>query len=189
MKKLDEDVFHVFAHITRLGQGGGVRDGEGHAQDAGQRLGKKRLAASRGADQQDVALFKLHIVGILEGFGVEDALVVVVHGHGQNLLGLVLPDDVFVEAGLDLLRGEQAFFFADLFEGFAGHKLVAGGDALIADVDAVRPGDEMGDLRLPFAAEGAARFGGGYGVGHRSSYSDRSASRSRREVSTLSTRP
>ena len=189
LKQLDQNVFHVFAHIPGLGQRGGVRDGERHAQDAGQRLGEERLAAPGGADKQDVALFELHTVVALEGVGVKDALVVVVHRHGEDLFGLVLPDDVFVEAGLDFLRGEQAFVFADLLDGVLGHHFVAGGDALVADVHAVRPGDELVRLRFGFAAERAAGFVRGSGIGHLSSYSDFSARRSRREARTLSTRP
>ena len=72
----------------------------------------------------------------------------VVHRHGEDLLGLVLPDDVFVEAGLDFLRGEQAFIFTDLLNGVLGQHFVAGGDALVADMHAVRPGDELVRLRF-----------------------------------------
>ena len=47
LQQAQQDVLHVVAHIAGLGEGGGVGDGEGHLQDAGQRLGKEGLAASR----------------------------------------------------------------------------------------------------------------------------------------------
>mgnify|MGYP000588664035 CR=1 FL=1 len=72
-----QDVLHVVAHIARLGQSGGVGNGEGHLQDSGQGLGKQGLAAAGGAHEQDVALLELHILRASK----IDALVVVVHRH------------------------------------------------------------------------------------------------------------
>ena len=48
--ELEQDVLHVLAHVARLGERGGVRDGEGHLQRARQRLRQQRLARARGAD-------------------------------------------------------------------------------------------------------------------------------------------
>ena len=66
-----------------------------------QRLRQQRLAAAGGAEQQDVRLAELDVLGA--DLGV-DALVVVVDGDGEDLLGALLPDDVVVEDGLDLGR-------------------------------------------------------------------------------------
>src|SRR5690606_31170513 len=152
LDELEQNVLHVFAHVARLGQRGGVRNGEGHVEDAGQGLGQQRLAAARGAQQQDVALLQLHVVG---PHARVDPLVVVVHRHRQRLLGRFLADYVLVEDLLDFLRPG---YVAELDVDFVVHlfldDLVAQLDALVANVDA-RPGDELLDLLLPLAAEGA----------------------------------
>ena len=75
----------------------------GHVEDLGQGAGQQRLAAAGRADQQDVALVDLDVaVGVL---AVDQPLVVVVDGDGEDLLGAVLADDVLVELLLDLARG------------------------------------------------------------------------------------
>ena len=51
------------------------------------------------ADQQDVRLVDLDVRA---DRAVHQPLVVVVDGHGQDLLGVVLADDVLVELGDDL---------------------------------------------------------------------------------------
>ena len=69
-----------------------VRRAEGHdlRRLCGQRLGEEGLAGAGGADEQDIALGQLDI--ILAGLVlVAQALVVVVHGHGQGTLGLSWP--------------------------------------------------------------------------------------------------
>ena len=68
-------------------------------------LQKPRFAAAGGADQQDVALVQaggslvaLALAVALPG----QALVVVVDGHRQHLLGLFLSHHLLIEVGLDL---------------------------------------------------------------------------------------
>ena len=63
----------------------------------------KRFAGAGRADQHDVRLGQLDAVA---GFLAvhEDALVVVVDGDCQLLLGLLLADDVLVEEGFHFLR-------------------------------------------------------------------------------------
>ena len=95
-----QDVLDILADVAGLGQRGGVGDAEGHVQDARQRLRQQRLAAAGRADQQDVALAQLDVVDLHPG---GDALVVVVDGDGEHLLGAILPDDVLVELLEDLL--------------------------------------------------------------------------------------
>jgi hypothetical protein len=62
------------------------------------------LPSSRRTDEHDVGLAKFDPVARRLLAVHEDALVVVVDSNRQLLLGLLLPDDVLVEEGLDLLR-------------------------------------------------------------------------------------
>jgi hypothetical protein len=54
LQQLHDDVLDVLADVARLGQRGGVGDGEGHVEDLRERLREQRLARARGAEQQDV---------------------------------------------------------------------------------------------------------------------------------------
>ena len=101
LQQLEDDVLDVFAHITRFGQRGGVGHGEGHIQDARQGLGQQRLAAAGGADQHDVGFGQLDIAILA---GRVDALVVVVDGDGEHLLGVALADDIIVQDLENFLR-------------------------------------------------------------------------------------
>ena len=49
LQQAQQDILHVVADIAGLGEGRRVGDGERHLQDAGERLGKEGLAASRWA--------------------------------------------------------------------------------------------------------------------------------------------
>ena len=106
-----DDVLDVLAHVARLGEAGGIRDGEGDVEEARERLGEQRLAAAGGADQQDVALLSStsSVPGAFTpgpgpggGLLLVDALVVVVDRDREDLLRVVLADDVVVEERLDL---------------------------------------------------------------------------------------
>ncbi len=86
-----------------------------------------------------------------------DALVVVVDGDREGLLGGLLPDDVLLEEGEDLFRLRQVELARGLFAGLGEalfDDLVAELDALVADVDA-GTGDQLLDLLLALAAERA----------------------------------
>ena len=74
LDQLEQNVFHVLTHITGLGKGGGIRNGEGYAQHLGQRLGQQGLAHAGGTQQQHVGLLQLHVAAL----AAEDALIVVV---------------------------------------------------------------------------------------------------------------
>jgi hypothetical protein len=54
LQQLEDDVLHILADIARLGQRRGIGHGEGHVEDARQRLRQQRLAGAGRADQQDV---------------------------------------------------------------------------------------------------------------------------------------
>ena len=153
LDQLEEDVLDVLAHVARLGERGGVGDGERHVEHAGQGLGQQRLAAAGGADQQDVGLGQLDVV-VVRGAELHP-LVVVVDGDREDLLRVVLTDDVVVQELEDLTRLGQ---LVEAQLGGLGEllldDLVAEVDALVADVDP-GTGDQLLDLLLRLAAEGA----------------------------------
>ena len=94
----EQDVLHVLPHVSRLGQGRGVRNGEGHVQKLCQGPGQAGLAGAGGTDQKDVALFD---ADVLSG-RLKDSLIVVVNGNGQCPLGLFLADHILVQECSDL---------------------------------------------------------------------------------------
>ena len=104
LQQLQDDVLDILADIAGLGQRRGVRHGEGHVEDARQRLRQQRLAGAGRADQQDVRLRQLDVVVL--GLVVEP-LVVVVDRDRQHLLGVVLADHVVVENLADFLRASE----------------------------------------------------------------------------------
>ena len=61
LEQPDQDVLDVLAHVARLGQRGGVGDGEGDIQDAGEGLCEECLADAGGAEEQDVGLVELDV--------------------------------------------------------------------------------------------------------------------------------
>ena len=97
--------------------------------------------------QFDVRLVGLHHV---------HALVVVVHGHGEASLGLLLTNHVVVQDVVDLPRARKRLRLDRRGgrDGLLVDDLVTEVDAFIADVHA-RPGDELLDLPLGLAAEAA----------------------------------
>ena len=111
LEEVEEDVLDVLADVAGLGERGGVRDGEGDVEEPGERAREERLAGAGGADEEDVGLLELDVLELGLGRGglgagaAEDALVVAVDGDGEDALGALLPDDVLVEDGLDLLGG------------------------------------------------------------------------------------
>src|SRR5262249_8365284 len=84
-----------------------------------------------------------------------DPLVVVVDGHGEDLLGPVLSDHVLVEHGLDLGGlGEAADLLTLLLLPLLRDDVVAELDALVADVHGGAR-HELADVVLGLAAERA----------------------------------
>src|SRR2546425_1183306 len=138
-----QDVLDILADVAGFGEGGGVRNGERHVEDARQRLGQQRLADAGRADQEDVALVELDLV-IAARVGV-DAFVVIVDVDGEGLLGAVLPDHILVQHILDFGgRGDLRDGFGDFALFVLRQNLIAERDALVANVDR-RPGDEFPD--------------------------------------------
>ena len=62
----EKDIFHVLSYISRLGKGGGVRDGKGHAQGFGKRLREVRLADAGRTEQQDIGFLNFHILQLIQ---------------------------------------------------------------------------------------------------------------------------
>ena len=154
LQQFQDDVLDVLADVARLRERGGIGHREGHVEDARQRLGEQRLAAARRAHQQDVGLGELDVVVL---GGVVEPLVVIVHGHRQHALGVVLADHVGVEHGADLGRARHAVPRLDQ------RVLVLLADDVHAQLDAFiadeygRARDQLADLMLALAAKGAVQ--------------------------------
>ena len=151
-----EDVLDVLADVSGLGERRGVGDREGHVEHPRERLREQRLAHAGRPEQEDVRLVQLDVVLPARGARV-DALVVVVHGHGERLLGVFLADHVLVEDVLDLLRRRDLRDrFRDLALLVLRQDFIAQRDALVADVDR-GPGNELPYRVLGLSAERAAQ--------------------------------
>ncbi len=154
LQQLENDVFDILAHITGFGQRCGVRHRERHVENARQRLGQQRLAATGRTDQKDIGLGKLNILVL--GRMVQ-ALVVVVHGHRKHALGAPLADNVIVEHFADIGRARHAICGLD----HRGFRFLA--DDVHAQLNAFitdeygGSGDQLADFVLGFPAERAVQ--------------------------------
>ena len=104
LQQAHKHILHVVAHISRLGQRGGVGYAEGHIQQLRNGARQQRLAGAGLTHHYDVALLYLHLVLVTVQRIVAQALVVVVHCHRQHLLGCILAYDILVQEGLYLRR-------------------------------------------------------------------------------------
>ena len=156
LQKAQQYILYVVTHIAGLGQCGGIGNGKGDLQHPRQRLGKQRLAGAGRTDHQDIAFLQLHILVAAE----INALVVVVHRHGQRHLGCLLPDNILVQHVVYLL-GRRQLVHAVYTVGGRGVAVVqdihAQLDALVANSDTGTLNHAM-DLTLRLAAERAAQF-------------------------------
>src|SRR6185312_15051611 len=128
--------------------------GERHVEYLRQRLSEIRLAGSGRANQQDVRLLQLDVVGGAAGV---DALVVVVHGDGERLLRALLTDHVLIEDVIDLFGFRnipKPQILVDVLIELFLDDLVAELDTLVANVD-TGTGDQLAHLLLRFSAEAA----------------------------------
>ena len=107
LQQARQDAFHVLAHIAGFRQHRGIDNGERHVKHLGYGACKQGLARTGGAYHDDVALLYLHIIVSLAQCLLAQTLVVVVDGHGQGYLGLILTDDILIQPGLDLCRTHQ----------------------------------------------------------------------------------
>ena len=140
LKKLKKNILHILAYISGFGERCRIGNGKRHFEDLGERARQKRLTAPRRAHKENITLLDFHIVvGLI---GEEDSLVVVMHGYREDLLGLILSDDVFIEAAFNLLGRKKDILV--LFERIMRHgpvislhKVIAGFDAVITDGDII----------------------------------------------------
>ena len=154
LNQAQQDIFNILAHIAGFGQRRGVGNGKGHVQDARQRLGQIGLAAAGGANHEDVGFLQFHIPGLLGGV---DAFIVVIYGHAQRALGLVLPDHILIQHGLHFGGQRQGGRIGrgGAHGGYVvGNDIIAQLDALIADVY-IGAGYQTAYLILRFVAEAA----------------------------------
>ena len=93
LKQAHDDVLYILAHVARLGEAGGVGDGEGDVQNPREGLGEEGLTRAGGPDEQDIALRQLDLV---LGPGCVDSLVVVVDRDRDDLLRVLLAHHVLV---------------------------------------------------------------------------------------------
>ena len=172
LQQAQNDVLHVFAHVTGFGQRRRVGDGKRHVENLRQRARQQRFAGTRRPDHQNVALLdldsgvRIHRRGfgggvvLLRGRFRLDALVMIVHRDGQSFLRVLLADAIQVELAFDFRRlgnGElRRLCFLACSCKFLVEDVFAKDDAVVADVNA-RPGDELSDFRVRFAAETAQR--------------------------------
>ena len=117
--ELEQDILHVLAHVTGLGERGGVGDGKRHLEDARERLGQQGLTGTSGAEQQNIRLGELHLVHVIvklgaharclvkgghRGAALDHATVVVVHGHRHGAFGVLLAHNIGRKLVIDLVR-------------------------------------------------------------------------------------
>ena len=109
-----QNILHIVTHVTGLGEGGCVDQGEGHIQLLRQGCRQVGFTAAGRAEHQNIGLAQLHLLprrrreragGQHRVVQVVNTLVVVVHRHRQGALRGVLTDDVIVEVAIDLARG------------------------------------------------------------------------------------
>ena len=117
--ELEQDVLHILADVTGLGERGGVGDGKRHLEDARERLGQQRLTGTGGAEQQNIRLGELHLVHVIvklgaharslvkgghRGTALDHATVVVVHGNRHGALSIFLAHNIGRKLVIDLVR-------------------------------------------------------------------------------------
>src|SRR5437660_4413106 len=126
LEQAQNDVFDIFADITRFGESGGVSDGEWDIEDSSEAASEQCFAGTGIADEQDVALFDFDFVVargrpfLLPASGrfSDDPLVMIVDGNGKGLFGMILTDTMHVQMTLDIGRLGNVLDWSRL--GFAG---------------------------------------------------------------------
>ena len=103
-------VFYVGAHVSAGSELGAVLNVAGHVQELCDGLHQQGLPTAGGAQENDVGLVQLDFtVGVID---VTDPFVMIVDGHGEGFLCLVLAYYVFVQMLLDLVGAHSVSFHA-----------------------------------------------------------------------------
>ena len=107
LDKAEDDVFDVFADISRFREGGRIGDRKGHIEDARKGAGEEGFPRACGAEEHDVGFAVLDFP-----FGADraDPLIVVVDGDRDGLFRSILADHIFVEPFFDLFWLEDLDF-------------------------------------------------------------------------------
>ena len=117
------------------------------------RAGQERLAGAGRPEQQDVRLIDFDV----GAFGAQrQPLVVAVNGHGQNLLGVILADDVIVQMGDDFARrgnSREELLAAAAAAAFLVEDRLAKLDAFAANVNIAGPFDQRPDVAIALSAK------------------------------------
>src|ERR1700682_505003 len=153
LDQAQQDVFDIFTDVPRLCEGGGIGDTEWHIEYPGKRLRQQRLAATGGADQQNVAFTQLNIIDLHTH---ANTLVVVVDRYSQRLLGALLSDHVLAKLLEDLAgSGYFARLQARLRDGglLLLDDLSTQVDAFIANINTTGTCDKPLHLVLTLTAE------------------------------------
>ena len=140
----EEDILHILADVSGLGERSGVAYGEWDVQSAGQGFGQEGFAAAGGADEQDIGLLEFDIrTGAL--MSVPDALEVIVDRDAENLFRLNLAHYIGVQVGVDLPRRQRFgwFEFLGRWRILFFHHLTQHADAVVADRCFAFPGDHQ----------------------------------------------
>src|SRR5262249_18723065 len=117
LEQAQNDVFNVFADVTRLSKGGCVGDGGRDVENPSQCAREKCFSGTGGTHQKNVALLDLNFRVPLSdvarrtagghSFTTGNALVVIVNGDSESLLRLLLPDTIKIELPFDFRWLEQ----------------------------------------------------------------------------------
>ena len=123
LNQVQDDIFHVFAYISRLCKCGGISDRERDFQDLGEGLRQKGFTAACGSDQEDVAFLDLNPFHVYLGIY---PFVVVMNRHGKDLLWLVLFNHILVQCLFYFSRLRQLIskFFVNFLTVFFGYNLI-----------------------------------------------------------------
>ena len=119
LQQLLDDVLNVFTHVAGFGQGGGIRHGERHIQQARERFRQQRFTGTGRPDQQNVTFAQLNAVA---GVAIAQTFVVIVYRHRQHFFRRLLADNVIVQMVANFVRRRQRAALAmrrDFFNFFA----------------------------------------------------------------------
>ena len=100
LDQLQENVFHIFTYITCLRQRSGICNGKRHIDYPRQCLGKKGFSGTGRSQHQNVAFLQFDSQII----ACQYPLVMIIHSHRKDLLGLILSDDIIIQKSFQFLR-------------------------------------------------------------------------------------
>ena len=106
LQQFQNDVFNILTHITGFGQCGGIGHGERHVNDTGKGLRQIGFTATCRTNQHNVGLCQFNVIALRL---MRQTLVMVMYGHRQNALGILLTNDIIIQNAHNFLRGRHTF--------------------------------------------------------------------------------